>query len=177
MTHKEKRFQVTLVAARSPAGMHGSNLACGNLPAWPPLLPATAFGHCGSLRRKRPDCDLLRSRHLETAFRSPRAAACVQATSPGSTFPACSFDAPAGHGHSARSVTNSVPCLRLPVVGEFIARNPLPITCPAFQPALPVSLLFGTFRSLRLNARPGSPAGSLPPRDVRNHSLPADDGC
>ena len=157
--------------------MHGSNLAFGNPPASPPLLPAAAFGHYGSLLRKLPDCDLRRSRHLGTAFRSPRAAARFQATSPGSMFPACSFDAPAEPGSSARSVPDSVPRPRFPVAGEFIARNPSPITCPAFQPALPVSLPFGTFRSLGLSARPGSPAGSLPPRNVRNRLLPADDGC
>jgi hypothetical protein len=45
---------VTHIAARSPAGMHGPNMALADLPASPSLLPATAFDRCGSLPRKLP---------------------------------------------------------------------------------------------------------------------------
>ena len=80
-------------------------------------------------------------------------------------------------GNSARSVMDSFPRLRFPDTGEISAYNPLPIPCPALRPALPGLLLFGTFRPLWLDACPGSPAGSLPPRNARFPSLPDCDNC
>jgi hypothetical protein len=79
-------------------------------------------------------------------------------------------------GASARSVMGSFPRIRFPGAGEISTHNPLPISDPALRPALPGLLLFGTFRSLRFDACPGSPAGSLPPRNARFPSLPGCDG-
>ena len=80
--------------------------------------PLRLLCRCGSQRRKRPACDLRRSRHLETAFRSPEAAARLKATSPGSLFPACSFDALAESGFATRSIASSFPRAGFPWRGS-----------------------------------------------------------
>ena len=120
----------------------------------PPSLPTTAFDRCGSMLRKPPNESFRRSRRLEMTFRSPAANARFRATSARSPFPAYFFDAlpdtsfgpfsygllPSPLGFPMRGKSQSVARYRYPA--RFVHRTP------------PVLLLFGTFRSLWISARP-----------------------
>src|SRR5437870_8264184 len=55
--------------------------------------PFPSLERSGSTLQSAPAGHPIRSRHLETAFRSPTTAACFQATMAGSALPACFFDA------------------------------------------------------------------------------------
>jgi hypothetical protein len=80
------------------------------------------------------------------AFRSTVATARLRATSTDSSFPAYFF-AVLPERFPARSATNSFPRARFPDAGEFIIRDPLPVSVPVRPADSLALLLFGTFRS------------------------------
>jgi hypothetical protein len=80
---KRKWFQVTLVAACSPAGMHGPNMAFRSATALPPSLPATALDRHGSVLRKLPGISSDEADVSKRPFACPQRLP-FQATSPGS---------------------------------------------------------------------------------------------
>ena len=163
---------IRLVAACSPTGMPGPNTAFRNGPAFPSLLPETAFSRSGSMPRGGP------ARVSDEADVSQRPFA------PPQRLP---VSGPPLRDRSSRPAA-STPC-RIRPSGPF-GRGLLPSfpvsrirerSTPATRCRSPIrhSDRFlrscsssGLFRSLRLAARPGSSAGSLPPRNVRFRSLP-----
>lgn len=139
-----------------------------------PLLPEMAFGHSGSTLRTSSTLPW-RSRHLETAFRSPGAAVPFETTSPGSLLPACLFSA------ASEPASDPFGC-RLPLSPSALGGGKVqclqPVAraiCPALRAVSQALLPVGTFRSLRLNARPGSPLGKLTSamHPISAHSPPA----
>jgi hypothetical protein len=78
-----------------------------------------------------------RDRMPVTTFRSPATAAPLDASIPGSTFPACHFASRSALPRPVRLLARLPPLVR-PSYGCFNARNPLPDSCrplPAFAGA------------------------------------------
>ena len=169
---KQKWFQVTRVAACSPTGMPGPNTAFRNGLALSPSLPETAFGRLGSMLRSRQARVSDEARASQRPFAPPerlpvsRPPLRDQCSRPAASTP-CRIRS---HSPFDRGFLPSSPVSRFR--GEINTRDPLPTADPTYRPSPPALLLFGTFQSLRIVARPGSSAGSLPPRNARFRSLP-----
>ena len=123
-------------------------------------LSAAAFDRSGSTLGTLPNSIIQLSRRFETAFRSPTAAACRQASAAGSTFPACFFNV-ASCVH-ARSVRFRIPLL----APDFTARGgSVPATrYLALSPTLPTAPV------ARSRPGPSDPSRSTRPTSRRREA-------
>jgi len=140
-------------------GMHGPNMAHGDLPGVASSLPATAFGHCGSSRGSRRTSITGEADVSKRPFAHPKRLVLPNPPLRGQCSRPASWT-PCRNRPPVRSVTGSFPCPRFPAArGRSTPATRYQRLVPTSRQALPALLYLRTFRSFRFNARPGSPSG------------------
>ena len=170
MAHRTTWLRSDFSAACPPAGMPGQNVAADGVPGCP-LLPAAAFGRCGSTLRVRHSARPLKPGCSKRPFaRLERLSLSGPPLQGRSSWPASSLPPP-GETRT-RSAAPSPPLPSVSGAGEDQRKHPVArlhflTVRPAGVPCSPSGV-----SSLRINARDVFPFGNLPPRNSPFRSLP-----